>query len=109
MHELSITRSIVALCSERADGARVSRVTVELGRLTCVSAHALEFCYELCTADTPLAGSELVVVEIPGRAHCRACGAETQPDDLTAPCRCGSHDLEYTSGEELRVKEMEIA
>lgn len=108
MHELSITQSIVEICSERAAGARVRRVTVEVGRLTCVTAEALRFCYELCTERTPLAGSELAIVEIPGHARCRGCGAETEPDDWLAPCSCGSYDLEYTAGEELRVKEMEV-
>lgn len=108
MHELSVTRSLVEICNERAAGARVSRVTIELGRLTCVTADALRFCYELCTEHTALAGSALTIVEIPGRALCRGCGAETEPNDLLTPCTCGSYDLVYTSGEELRVKEMEV-
>lgn len=108
MHELSVTRSIVEVCSERAAGARVGRVTVEVGRLTCVVPDALRFCYDVCTEGTSLAGSKLEIVEIRGRARCRACGDEMASDDLLTPCGCGSHDLEYLAGEELRVKEMEL-
>ena len=108
MHELAITRSIVGICSERAGDARVARVTVEVGRLTCVLPHALHFCYDVCVAGTRLEGSTLEVVAIPGRARCRACGAEVELNDLLTPCRCGSHDLDYVEGEELRVREMEL-
>ena len=109
MHELSITQSIVEACSERAAGARVRRVTVEVGRLTCVMRDALRFCYDVCAEGTSLQGSELEIIVIPGRACCRACGGEVAADDLATPCDCGSHDLHYIAGEELRIKEMELA
>ena len=32
MHELSITRSVVGIVSERAQGQKVLRVTLEVGR-----------------------------------------------------------------------------
>jgi hydrogenase nickel incorporation protein HypA/HybF len=109
MHELAITRSVVLACSERAAGAGVRRVTLEIGRLTCVAPDALRFCYDLCTKGTSLAGSTLEIIEIPGRARCRACGEEVAADDLLTPCACGSHDLRYLAGEDLRIKEMELA
>lgn len=108
MHELSITQSIVEICSEHAAGARINRITVEVGQLTCVMPDALRFCFEVCTDGTPLAGSELEIIQIPGRARCRKCGAEMSLSDLLASCDCGSYDLEYTSGEDLRIKEMEV-
>jgi hydrogenase nickel incorporation protein HypA/HybF len=108
MHELSITRSIVDACSERAAGARVARVTLEVGRLTCVLPDALRFCYDLCTEGTSLAGSVLEIVRIPGRARCRACGDEVELNDFLTPCGCGSHDLHYLAGEDLMIKEMEL-
>ncbi len=108
MHELSITQSIVDACAERAEGARVNRVRVEIGRLTCVQPDALRFCYDVCTEGTSLAGSELEIIEIRGRARCRACGEELELDDLLTPCGCGSHDLELIAGEDLRIKEMEV-
>ena len=108
MHELSLTTSIVEACAERAGGARVGRVTVEIGRLTCVAPDALRFCYDLCTEGTSLEGSELEIIEIRGRARCRDCGHELGLDDLLTPCGCGSHDLELLAGEDLRIKEMEL-
>jgi hydrogenase nickel incorporation protein HypA/HybF len=108
MHELNVTRSVVATCSARAAGARVARVTLEIGCLTCICPEALRFCYDLCAEGTSLAGSRLEIIRLAGRARCRACGAEVVLDDLLTPCACGSHDLEIRAGEELRIKEMEL-
>jgi hydrogenase nickel incorporation protein HypA/HybF len=108
MHELSITQSIVEACAARAGGARVGRVTLEVGRLTCVMPEALRFCYDACTEGTGLEGSELEIIEISGRGRCRACGDEVALDDLLSPCGCGSYDLELIAGEDLRIKEMEL-
>lgn len=108
MHELSITRSIVEVCGKRAAGARVGRVTVEIGRLTCIVPDALRFCYDVCAEGTSLEASMLEIIEVPGRARCRACGDETALDDLLTPCGCGSYDLQYLAGEELKIKEMEL-
>jgi hydrogenase nickel incorporation protein HypA/HybF len=108
MHELSITQSIVSICSERAAGARVGRVTLEIGRLTCVMPDALRFCYDICTEGTALEGSELEILQIPGRARCRDCREELDLNDLLTPCSCGSYDLERLAGEDLRIKEMEV-
>jgi len=108
MHELSLATSIVEACAARAGDARVCRVTLEMGRLTCVSPHALRFCFELCADGTPLAGAALDIVEVRGRARCRACGDEQTLDDLGGACGCGSYDLHWLAGEELRIKEMEL-
>ncbi len=108
MHEFSLASSIVEACSARAGDARVGRVTLEIGRLTCVMPDALRFCFELCTEGTPLAGAELEILDIGGRARCHACGAELELSDLFSACGCGSHDLQWLAGEELRIKEMEL-
>ena len=108
MHELSLTRRIVALCSERAGGARVASVRLKLGRLTCVQAHALRFCFDLCASETGLAGAALVIEEIAGRARCQACGANFPLDDLLTPCGCGSFERDILAGEELDIEDMEL-
>ncbi len=108
MHELAITQSIVDLCAERAAGARVSEVTVEVGRLSGVVPDALRFCYDACAAGTVLEGSRLTVVETDAAARCRTCGCESQPADFLASCPCGSFDLVYIRGDSLRVRHMEV-
>ena len=67
MHELSITRNVVAIVSERAVGQRVTRVRLEIGRLSAVVPDSSRFCFDICAQGTPLEGAELEIVERPGQ------------------------------------------
>ena len=108
MHELGLTRSIVDICHERAAGARVTRVTLEIGRLAGVMPDAIRFCFDLCAQGTALEGAQLQVLDIPGRGRCRACRREMAMDDFLARCACGSIDIECIAGEALNIKNMEV-
>ena len=109
MHELGITRSIVETGSQRAAGRPVARVTVEVGRLVAVMPDAMRFCYDICAVGTELEGSVLEIVEMPAAALCRDCGAHVVLDQTIGRCDCGGIDLELVAGQELRVREMELA
>jgi hydrogenase nickel incorporation protein HypA/HybF len=109
MHELSIANSVVELCAERAMGARVLCVTLEIGRLSAVMPDAIRFCFDVCTKDTALEGATLEIIETPGRARCCDCGADVAITDWLELCPCGSGNLELLSGSELRIKQMEVA
>ena len=109
MHEMAITGSVVAAVSERIGPDRVVRVVLEIGRLTGVVPDALRFCFEICAKDTILDGAVLEIHEIAGRAHCDACGADTQLDFPVGVCACGSPELAIVAGRELRIREVEVA
>jgi len=109
MHELGITRSVVAICSERANGAAVRRVTLEIGKLSAVLPESIRFCFDICARGTPLDGAMLEIVEVPGSALCRDCGAAMSLNALYGRCACGSANLRLVTGEELNIKEMEVA
>jgi hydrogenase nickel incorporation protein HypA/HybF len=108
MHELSLTKSIVAIAGDAAKGRRVRRVTVEVGKLSCVAPDALRFAFDAATSDTALAGATLDIRIVEGRARCGACGTEFATETLFDACACGSHDLAQIAGEELNVKSIEI-
>ncbi|MDX1425943.1 MAG: hydrogenase maturation nickel metallochaperone HypA [Kiloniellales bacterium] len=108
MHEMGITRNIVSIVSERARPRKVLRVRLEIGRLSAVMPDAIRFCFDVISKGTLLDGAELEIVEIPGRARCRACGEEIALETLFARCPCGSRALERLAGEELNIKEMEL-
>src|SRR5262245_10147508 len=108
MHELGITQEIVELVMERTGGARIRRVVIEIGKLSAVLPDAVRFCFEVCSQDTPLDGAELTIIELPGRARCRFCAAELLLEQPFGRCECGSTDLEWLSGEELTIKEVEV-
>jgi len=109
MHELGIAQEIVALVSEHAHGARVTRVVLEIGKLAAVLPDAVRFCFDLCGEGTVVEGASLDIIETPGRARCRACGGDVRLDRPFARCGCGSTELDWLSGEELKVKEFEVA
>jgi hydrogenase nickel incorporation protein HypA/HybF len=109
MHELGITRNIVAIVSDAAAGRRVRRVTLEVGKLACVMPGSIAFCFDALSQGTALEGARLEIREIEGRARCLDCGAEFATETLFTPCTCGSHHLLRLAGEELTVKSMELA
>ncbi len=109
MHELGVTQQIVEVVLERAAGARVTRVVVEIGKLSAVLPDAVRFCFDLCCEGTPLAGAVLEIVEPLGLARCRACQGEVPLERPFGRCQCGSSDLDWISGEQLRIREMEVA
>lgn len=109
MHEVAVTRSIVAICAERAEDARVLRVTLEIGTLACVLPDSLRFCYDIAVEGTLLQGSELEIIRIPARSRCRDCGMLVEMQDILSRCVCGSVNLERPSGgDELKIHSMEI-
>ncbi len=109
MHELSITRSVVAIVSERAVGQRVTRVRLEIGRLSAIVPDAIRFCFDICAQGTPAQGATLEIIEIPGVGRCDACGSEASLVVPAGRCvACGAGRLKVLSGEELNIKEMEV-
>jgi hydrogenase nickel incorporation protein HypA/HybF len=61
MHELALTREIVALVCKAADNRRVHKVTLEIGRLSCVAPEAIEFCFEAVAQGTLAEGAHLEI------------------------------------------------
>jgi hydrogenase nickel incorporation protein HypA/HybF len=108
MHELGIARNIVGIVSEAAGGRPVTRVTLEVGALSGVLAEAIAFCFDVAAEGTPVEGAALNIIRVEGRALCRSCGAEFATPALYTPCPCGSRQSVRLTGEELRIKTMEL-
>jgi hydrogenase nickel incorporation protein HypA/HybF len=111
MHELSIALSIVDAAAEEAarhDG-RVVAVRLRLGPLSGVVPEALRSAYELAREGSPLAGSELVVEEVPVVVYCEACAAERPATPQRLACgECGAPAPRVVRGRELEVFALEI-
>ena len=112
MHELGIAQSIVEIAEENARQQGATRglaVTVEVGALSGVMAESLEFCFDACCRETLLDGSRLKIEQVPARARCRECRQEYDLANFFDNCpACDSAASDLLSGEELRIKEMEI-
>jgi hydrogenase nickel incorporation protein HypA/HybF len=109
MHEMSITQGIIELCLEHANGKRVISLDVEIGELSSMVPEAIEFCFEACCRETLLEGARLNIIRIPGAGLCLECHKETALPELYGSCKhCGSNSVTVVSGEELRVREIEV-
>lgn len=108
MHELGITRNIVAIVTEHADGAQVKRVGLEIGRLSAIMPDAIRFCFDICAKGTVLEGAALEIEEVPGVGRCEACGREFGIDQPFGQCQCGCRRIACIAGQEMKIKEMEV-
>ena len=108
MHELGITQNIIAIVTENAKGKKVQRVLLEIGKLSAIMPESIKFCFDICAQDTILEGAILEILEIPGMAKCRQCGTTFGIDKPFGICECGSIKLDIITGEELKIKEIEV-
>lgn len=108
MHEIGITQNVVAIVAEYANGAKVRRVLLEIGKLSAIMPDAVSFCFDICSQGTVLEGAILEISQISGLARCRQCGTEIPLEKPFGVCSCGSLQLDLIAGEELKIKEIEI-
>jgi hydrogenase nickel incorporation protein HypA/HybF len=110
MHELSITKNIIAIVEAKAQGRRVQRVKLVIGKLSGIEPTSIRFCYDLCSAGTLLQQSELEIDEIEGRGECQKCNRSVELEVPLGVCPCPERGpLAIVQGNELLVKEMEVA
>jgi len=113
MHELSIAYNLVELASEsaiQAGATRVSAIHLRIGALSGVVRGALEFSYEIATADTMLDHSALFVKELPVRIFCLPCAAEVElPSVQSFRCpQCNTPSGDVRQGREMEIESIEI-
>jgi hydrogenase nickel incorporation protein HypA/HybF len=113
MHEMSLAEGMLQIVDEtaRKNGAtKVTAVRLELGALSHVEAEALRFCFDAVARGGVAEGARLEIVTTPGRAWCMPCGDTVELARLGDACpRCGGYQLQVTQGEEMRLKDIEIA
>lgn len=113
MHELSIAHSLVELAvpaAERAGARSVHAVRIVVGALSGVSVDSLLFCYDIATRDTLLAGSRLIVRNLPILVYCRTCGRDVElagPTSFRCPV-CDTPSGDIRQGRELHIEGLEI-
>lgn len=113
MHELSIAMSMVEMAAEEAarrGGAHVCAIHLRLGPLSGVVREALLFSYEVACEGTSLAGSRLVIEDVPVVVFCPDCAKEQTLDSIQrffCPV-CGAPTSQVLSGKELEVFALEL-
>jgi len=111
MHELGITRNLVAIVSDAAQGRRVRKVWLEIGTRSALLPDAVRFCFDVVRQGTALEAAELEIVAVEAGWQCSDCGGFGGPgaaQPATACPHCGTARWRRRSGEELNVKAMEV-
>jgi len=113
MHEMSLTEGVVRILEDQAAEhgfTRVKTVWLEIGELSTVVPESMEFCFDAVARGNPLtAEAKLEIIRVPGAAWCMDCSKPVHVTSRVDLCPdCGGAKLTVTSGEEMRIKEMEV-
>ncbi len=113
MHELSIIYGVVSTVSEAMKdkpNVRILSVRMRVGALSGVVEGALQFGYEIATEGTMLAGSQLVVENLPVVIFCQHCGKPQElPGVQSFRCPvCNTPSGDIRQGRELEVESIEV-
>ncbi|WP_297773795.1 hydrogenase maturation nickel metallochaperone HypA [uncultured Roseovarius sp.] len=113
MHEMSLCEGMRHVIEDQArqhNVARIKTVRVELGRFAGVEKDALSFAFDIVMRGSPAEGAALVMLDLPGKAMCYDCMQEVQINNRLDPCPdCGGGKLMPMGGDEMRIKDLEVA
>lgn len=112
MHEMSLCESILQTLEQQAEiqhYRKVNTVWLEIGALAGVEIDALRFGFDIVVKGSLAEAAQLKIIEIPGQAWCLPCGRNVVVQQLYDECpHCGSHQLQVTGGDQMRIKELEV-
>jgi hydrogenase nickel incorporation protein HypA/HybF len=113
MHEMSLCegiREIVEDQARRHNAERIARVRLEIGRFSGVEKSALAFAFDVVMRGSVAEGAMLEMIDLPGKAYCYDCGGPVEIENRFDPCPdCGGGRLMPVSGDEMRIRDLEIA
>lgn len=112
MHEMSLAENVLQLIEDAArtqQFKRVRAVVLEIGKLSSVEPDAMRFCFEAVVADSIAQGARLEIIETRGEGWCASCACTVPVAAHYDPCPlCGAYQVSITSGDAMRVKELEV-
>ena len=112
MHEMALASSVIEAIEGEAQAqafTKVSRIVLDVGVLSCVDPHALEFAMQAAVRGTLADGAAVDIRTPPGRARCFQCEDEVDILRRGDGCPvCGSHQLFVVGGEDLKIASLEV-
>jgi hydrogenase nickel incorporation protein HypA/HybF len=112
MHELSVAAALFEWAegeSRAYSPRRLRSIEVELDGLSCLNPDALRFGFSALTADTPLSGVTLDILEVNPIYLCGTCGASIAACDSPLSCAlCGAPMPRLLKESSLRVRSIEV-
>ncbi len=112
MHEMSVCQSVVQMLEEQAavhSYTRVKAVWLEIGPLAAIEPEAMIFCFDAVSRGTLAENARLEIIHTPATAWCMSCAKSVAVANRFDSCPgCGSHQMQITGGDELKIKQMEV-
>jgi hydrogenase nickel incorporation protein HypA/HybF len=112
MHETSLAMSLAEILAEeiaKANATRATKVILEIGALSHVDPHAMRFAFDVAMLGGPGEGAELEILAPPGEAYCMDCSAVVEIARRGDACpTCGGSKLLVKSGDEMKLKALEV-
>jgi len=112
MHEISLleqVREVLIEHSQKQHFSKVSKVTLEIGKLSCVEETALRFGFDVVMKDSLAEDAELNITCIDGMGICQDCHQSVLMLSIHDPCGlCGSFNIKVIQGEEMRIKDLVV-
>lgn len=112
MHEMSLCEGVLQVIEAEAKNqqfTKVKRVVLDIGVLSGVEIPAFEFAFEVVMRGSVAEGAKLEINEIEAQAWCMQCADTiTVKERYDACSKCGSYQLQVSSGDEMKIKELEV-
>jgi len=112
MHEMSLCEGILQIIeseSKQQQFTEVKQVVLDIGVLSGVEILALEFAFEVVMRGSVAEDATLKINQIEAQAWCMPCSETVVIKQRFDACPlCGSYQLQVSSGDEMKIKELEV-
>jgi len=112
MHEMSIALNILDIVEKelkKADGKKIERLNLVVGKLSGVVVESLQFALEASRNSSAIADAEIIIDEVAATMKCMNCDFEFKADDFYTICpKCNSFKHQIMTGKELFIKSLTI-
>lgn len=110
MHEISLLENVRDILQEHAETqqfSQVKKVTLEIGKLSCVEPEALKFGFEVVMKNSLAENAELNITELEGLAQCDKCKQTITIEALYDPCSICNHPfVTIIQGNEMKIQNL---
>lgn len=112
MHEMSLCEGVLQVLQTEAKAQgfnKVKTVWLEIGDLSSVEPEAMLFSFDVVTKNSLADGAKLNIINVPGGGWCMQCSKNVTVKQRFDECPdCGSYQIQVVSGDEMKIKELEV-
>ncbi|PHS70722.1 MAG: hydrogenase maturation nickel metallochaperone HypA [Methylophaga sp.] len=112
MHEMSLCEGILQIIETEAQQQQfteVKQIILDIGVLSGVEISALKFAFDVVMRGSIAEKASLKINEITAQAWCMQCAKTITIKQRYDACPdCDSYQLQVSSGDEMKIKELEV-